>query len=92
MGAGEKRGEIRPPECEETLFALKPNESKLIETDNGFHIVKVVERVYPGLRPFNDKLQAEIRRKLTNQILDSEYQRITDALWRQAQPQILIDP
>ena len=38
--------------------------SGLVETPGGYHIVKVVERDVAGVKPFDDKVQDEIRKKI----------------------------
>jgi len=47
-------------EFEEAAFKLEPNHvSDLVETQFGYHIIKVTDRKEPGLTPF-DKVKAEI--------------------------------
>jgi parvulin-like peptidyl-prolyl isomerase len=92
FGAGEKRGDIRPADLEESLFRMNAGESNIIEMENGFHVVKMVQHTKAGLIPFNEKTQTEIRRKVTALVYEREYQRIADGLWRAAQPQIYLEP
>jgi parvulin-like peptidyl-prolyl isomerase len=87
-GVGEKPGEIFPQELEPAILALKPGQVTIKETETGFHILKVTERTFAGVRPYDDKLQAEIRRKLQNQIFEREAKRFVDTLWKRSQPQI----
>ena len=87
-GIGEKPGEIFPQELEATVLALKPGQVTIKETETGFHIVRVAERTYAGPRPYDEKLQADIRRKLQAQIFEREAKRFVDTLWKRTQPQI----
>ena len=91
-GIGTKRGEIRPTEVEATLWALKPGQvSGLIETPAGYHIVKVAERDFAGVKAFDDKVQDEVRKKLTRQLMEAEYKKLVETLWRGGVVKILID-
>lgn len=89
LGIGNKRGEIRPPEAEPTVFSLKEGQvSAPIEMESGFHIVKVVKRVEAGNRPFDDKLQRAIRDKLRQQVFTREMKRFVTDLRRKALIQV----
>jgi parvulin-like peptidyl-prolyl isomerase len=82
-GVGEKRGDIRPAELEETVFSIKAgNISGVLATESGYHIVKVLEREVAGTRKFDDKLQTEIRAKLMNLSTKVERDKMVAALWR----------
>jgi len=83
FGFGEKRGEVQPVAAEAILFALKPGEvGQLIELDSGIHIVKLVERAYAGIKPFNIATQNEIRKKVATAIGDREIRKVLDDLKR----------
>lgn len=83
-GVGEKRGEIQPPELEKVVWEIKPgNFSGVIPSENGFHVVKVVERDVAGTRPLDEKMQTEIRNKLTDHAMKVEREKLTAQLWRQ---------
>jgi len=83
QGIGEKRGDIRPAEIEATVFDTKPgNIGAVIPAENGYHIVKVLERDVAGLQKFDEKLQSEIRNKLMGQAMKVERDKIVQALWR----------
>jgi parvulin-like peptidyl-prolyl isomerase len=72
-GIGEKRGEIRPREAEAVVFRLRDGEvGELVELENGFHIVRVVKRVYAGQKPFDEATQDAIRDKLKGEVLNRE--------------------
>lgn len=83
-GVGEKRGEIQPPELEKVVWEIKPgNFSGVIPSENGYHVVKVIERDVAGTRPLDEKLQTDIRNKLTDQAIKVEREKLTAHLWRQ---------
>lgn len=90
-GVGEKPGEIFPQEFEPTILTLKAGQVTVKETETGFHILRVAERSYAGTQPYTEKLQADIRRKLQNEIFDREAKRFIDTLWKRSQPQIWAD-
>ncbi len=83
-GIGHKRGEIRPNEVEETIFRMKEGELALIEVQPGFRIVKVIKRQHAGQRPFDEKVQKEIKDKLRGEIFQQEMKRIVNDLKRRA--------
>jgi parvulin-like peptidyl-prolyl isomerase len=83
FGTGEKRGEIQPIDLEQVVWSLKPGQmSEVIETPTGYHVVKVVERDYAGLRPFDSKVQGQIRDKLNRKLREAEYKKLVEELWR----------
>jgi parvulin-like peptidyl-prolyl isomerase len=80
-GLGRRRGEIKPAEAEPILFKLHDGEiGPLIELANGFHVVRLIKREYAGIKPFDQKTQNEIRKKLQNEIADREYARVMKEL------------
>jgi peptidyl-prolyl cis-trans isomerase SurA len=82
-GIGEKRGEIQPSSLEETVLSLKAgNISAVVPTETGYHIVKVIERQVAGVRPFDEKMQTDIRNKLIDQAAKAERDKIVSELWR----------
>jgi peptidyl-prolyl cis-trans isomerase SurA len=90
FGAGEKRNEILPLDLEATVWALKPNQlSGLIQTPTGYHIIKVVERDYAGVMPFDAKVQGKIRDKLNDAIFEAEGKKMVDELWRKGVVRVL---
>ena len=62
-----------------------------MELPTGFHVLRLVQREFAGLQPFDDKTQSEIRRKLTNLIADREYKRIVKELRRKATIQVFLN-
>jgi hypothetical protein len=84
-GLGQKHGEIVPPQAEAVVWSLQAGQvGPLIDMGFGFRIVRVAEREYAGRKPFDVACQADIRKKLQNQIADREYKRIVDDLKRKA--------
>lgn len=91
-GVWSRRGEVQPPELEPVLFELHKGEvGPVLEVTNGFHIIRLVEREHAGKKPLDDKLQAEIRRKLQSEIADREMRRVTVDLRRKSAIEILDD-
>jgi peptidyl-prolyl cis-trans isomerase SurA len=84
VGIGSKRGEIRPPEAENTLFQLKDGETAVIELEKGFHVVRVVKRELDGSTPFDEKTQKQIKEKLTAETAQLEMKRIVNKLKHEA--------
>jgi peptidyl-prolyl cis-trans isomerase SurA len=84
-GLGHKHGEVVPTPVEPTIWSLKAGEvGPLVDVGFGYHIVKVVERQYAGMKPFDEKCQRDIRNKLQGQIADREYKRMVDDLRKKA--------
>jgi parvulin-like peptidyl-prolyl isomerase len=83
-GKGSKRGEIDPREAEATLFRMSDGEVALVETEAGFHVVRLRKRVQAGQRPFDKEVQKEIQDKLRGQIFQREMKRIVKDLRRRA--------
>lgn len=83
-GIGHKRGEIKPAEAEAVLWGMKPGQAALVELDYGYHVIKLTERQYAGSKPFDDKVQKEIKDKIKNQIFATEMKRMVNDLKRKA--------
>jgi parvulin-like peptidyl-prolyl isomerase len=92
FGTGEKHGEIVPLDLESTVWELKPGQtSGVLQTPTGYHLVKVVEREYAGVRPFDAKIQGEIRDKLNDAMYDADRAKMIDELWRKGVVRVLND-
>jgi len=83
-GTGHRRGEIKPPEAESVLWAMRPGQAALVELDFGYHVIKLQERQYAGVKPFDDKVQKEIKDKIKNEIFMTEMKRFVNELKRKA--------
>ena len=93
VGVGSKRGEIQPPDVEKIIWSLKPGEvAGPIATPTGYHIVKVVERDHAGVRPFDVKVQNQIREKLLRQYREEEYLKLIEELWRKGGVRVIETP
>jgi parvulin-like peptidyl-prolyl isomerase len=91
-GIGTRRGEV-PSDVAPTVWALQPGKiSGIIETTAGYHIVKVVEREYAGLRPLDSKVQGEARQKLVKLYRDNEERKLIEDLWRHAVVRVIENP
>lgn len=63
---------------EDATFALKPNEiSNIITTEYGFHIIQVLEKEQPRLRPL-DEVKTGIVTTLKNQVVFDRMQALAD--------------
>ena len=83
FGTGELRGEVLPADVGPTVWALKPGQvSGLVQTPTGYHVVKVVEREYAGVKPFDAAVQNKIRDQISKANSEAEYKKLVDELWR----------
>jgi parvulin-like peptidyl-prolyl isomerase len=91
-GLGQRKGEIRPTECEAYLFQMKPGDiGPVVELPTGFHVFRLVKRDFAGQTPFNEKVQDEIRKKLQMQIFEREFQYVIKDLKQKARWKVLAD-
>jgi parvulin-like peptidyl-prolyl isomerase len=73
-------GQIRPPEVLEALLKLSPGQTApIIETEAGFHVVKLVAHQQAGLVPFETVCQ-DIKNKLQNKRFQEEMTKFTKRL------------
>lgn len=76
-GAGNRKGEIKPPELEDTLFRLREGIiGPVIEMSTGVHIVRVTKREFAGQIPLDEKTQKLISNKIKQQVFEHEYKRL----------------
>ena len=91
-GLGQRRGEIRPIECESYLFQMRPGEvGPVVELPTGFHVFRLAKRDVAGQTPLNDKTQEEIRRKLQVQVAEREWKYLVTDLKKKAKIEIIGD-
>lgn len=84
-GYGHRHGEVRPAEAEPVLFQLTDGQvGPLIETANGFHVIRLMKREVAGKLPFDEKVQTKIRYKLMEDAYMREAKKYVDTLKRKA--------
>jgi parvulin-like peptidyl-prolyl isomerase len=83
-GAGERRGEIKPAELEAHLWNMKDGEVGLLELSTGVHVYRLLKRHHAGQLPLDEKVQAQIRTKLKNEIFVRERKLIVRELTARA--------
>jgi peptidyl-prolyl cis-trans isomerase SurA len=92
LGVGERAGEIAL-DLEATVLGLKAGElSAVIQTPTGYHIVKVLERQYAGVRPFDATVQNAIRFKLDELHYETDRAKMVEDLWRKGVVQVVEEP
>jgi parvulin-like peptidyl-prolyl isomerase len=80
-GFGTKPGEIQPPAVERVVLSLQPGQvGPLVQVDTGYHVVKVAERQFAGVKPFDTETQRDVRRRLENKVYEQEYDRLVSEL------------
>jgi peptidyl-prolyl cis-trans isomerase SurA len=78
-----KKGDLAAP-LEEAAFAIPVGSvSPVIETDSGFHILKVDARTDAAVKPFDD-VKADIERQIQNARFDVEYKKYMIKAWSEA--------
>ena len=90
-GLGQKHGEIKPADLENTLFKMEQGQVAIVELPTGYHVIRLAQRDFAGPQPFDDKTQTEIRKKLQNLIADREYKRIAKELRGKATIQVFLN-
>ena len=84
-----EQGQMVPP-FEQAAFALKPGEmSELVETQFGYHIIKVAEKQTQRVVPL-DEAKGQIQQYLSQQSRQAETQAFVDTLKAKAKIEILI--
>lgn len=79
------------PEFEKAAFALKTNEvSDIVETQFGYHLIKVVDRKPAGVAEFKD-VKSRIVGELRNGKIQSEAESYADQLRKKAKIEIFVN-
>ena len=72
------------------MLSLKAGQlSAVVQTATGYHVVKVLERDVAGVRPFDVKVQADVRNKLTDNLVKVERDKVVGDLWRRSAVTVL---
>jgi parvulin-like peptidyl-prolyl isomerase len=78
------KGALKAPALDQALFSLQVGQmSPILESDEGFHIVRVLERKEAGREPFTE-VQAKIRDSLKDQRFRNEVDKYLASLRRDA--------
>ena len=78
------KGSLKTQTIDDTLFAIPVGAmSQILESDTGFHIVRVLERKDAGRKPFTD-VQVEIRDKLKDERLHAAQDKYLEQLRSEA--------
>ena len=89
--SGERGGELgffskgdMVPEFSKAAFSMKPNTiSDIVTTSYGYHIIKVTDRIEPGVTPY-EKVKDEIKFYLETQEQIKVLKNLTDGLMKSA--------
>lgn len=90
-GTGSHRGEVRPVAAEPLLFAMNDGDVGVLETANGFHVIRLVHHEHAHRMPFDEKVQKEIKNKLREEVFTRESKRMVEDLRRKAVIEIYAD-
>jgi len=81
------RGRMVKP-FEEAVFALKPGEvSGLVETQFGFHIIKVEEKTAAGIEPF-EQAKGKVRNRLMDEMAKEKSKTFIENVMKEAKSEI----
>ena len=77
--------EAMVPEFSKAAFAMKPNtiSEELVQTSYGYHIIKVTDRIEPGITPF-EKIKEEIKFYLETEEQVKVLKNLVDGLMKTA--------
>ncbi|MGL6072863.1 MAG: peptidylprolyl isomerase [Fimbriiglobus sp.] len=90
VGLGSKPQDVQPAELAPQVLALQTGQvSEIIATETGYHILKMAEREIAGVRPFDEKTQTFIRRKLTGLLQEREKDKLVEELRRKTTVRII---
>lgn len=87
-GIGTSREDV-PIDVASTVFSLSPGQtSGIVSTPTGFHIIKVLEREYAGVRPLDYNVQNDCRDKLKKEYREGDAKKVIEELWRRGTVQV----
>lgn len=76
---------VMVPEFSKVAFAMKPNtiNDKVVETAYGYHIIKVTDRIEPGIMPY-EKVKEDIKFAMETEAQMKILKNLTDGLMKSA--------
>jgi peptidyl-prolyl cis-trans isomerase C len=78
------------PPFEKAAFSMKPGEtSDIVETEFGYHIIKVTDKKEPGAMTF-DEVKPRIEQHLKNEKMSQELPKYIEALKSKAKIEIFV--
>jgi peptidyl-prolyl cis-trans isomerase C len=84
-----QKGQMVPP-FEKAAFSMKPGEtSDIVETEFGYHIIKVTDKKEPGAMTF-DEVKPRIEQHLKNEKMSQELPKYIEALKSKAKIEIFV--
>jgi parvulin-like peptidyl-prolyl isomerase len=90
-GEGNLRGDIRPVELERFVFEQPAGgQGPLVETSRGYHLFRVVEHTPEEMLTF-EKVCIELRRRMEDRVINTEYGRLAKILREKAFIEMLND-
>ena len=80
------------PEFSKAAFSMKPNtiNDKLVQTTYGYHIIKVTDRIEPGIMPY-EKIKEDIKFYMETEAQMKVLKNFTDGLMKNAKIEYLDD-
>lgn len=79
------------PEFEKVAFSLKPGEvSTIVETQFGFHIIKVEERKESALEPY-DKVKDKVKEKIFAEVRKARIEEFIDKAMKDARAELNVE-
>jgi peptidyl-prolyl cis-trans isomerase SurA len=87
-GIGTTKEDV-PLDVAPAVWSLAPGQiSDIVQTPTGFHIIKVLEREYAGVRPLDNEVQNKCRDKLKMMYRKADERKLIEELWRKGTVQV----